>query len=208
METGTELAAEAEKVELVLSTTNDIFKNSDYRMQQPETPDTPIGPFSHEPCPVFRTPLPNDSGMVMDIDETPDNNNKFTRIHFIEAMEESPSTAHAIGATSETPAFSVDYFVNQSLVELGRCAWKGRRSNQRYLKGCLWSPDGTCVLTAVNGDGMHVFELPSNLYGSETVNDDRPIDLLNSAVHVNEAGIVYDYGWYPYMNSSDPSSCW
>lgn len=39
------------------------------------------------------------------------------------------------------------------LVELGRRLWLSTAEKQLYTKGCLWSPDGTCVLVPVNSDG-------------------------------------------------------
>lgn len=102
----------------------------------------------------------------------------------------------------------LEFFIEKNVVELARCSWRGSSKNQRYLKGCLWSPDGTCLLTTVNGDGMHVFEMPRDLYGVDTVSSERPLDCLQSVVHIKEGGIVYDYCWFPFMNSGDPATCW
>lgn len=102
---------------------------------------------------------------------------------------------------------SLDYFAEHKVIELSRYAWRGSSKRQRFLRGCLWSPDGSCVLTTVNGDGMHVVELPTDLYSSHEVSVDRPVDLLQSAVHIKEGGTVYDCCWFPFMNSSDPTSC-
>lgn len=115
-----------------------------------------------------------------------------------------------IEASSPVPAgYSsiVSYFEEKQVTELARYAWRGSSKRQRFLKGCMWSPDGTCILTAVNGDGMHVVEMPGDLYTTESISPERPLDVLQSAVHIKEAGIVYDYCWYPYMNSGDPVSC-
>lgn len=94
------------------------------------------------------------------------------------------------------------------LIELGRKLWPSTEDEQRYTKGCLWSPDGTCLLVPVHLDGMHIVELPTDLYTAHEINVDRKLSVLNSAVHVKEGGTVYDYCWYPYMNSSDPATCW
>lgn len=102
---------------------------------------------------------------------------------------------------------AVPYFAEKRVTELSRYSWRGSSKRQRFLKGCLWSPDGTCILTAVNCDGMHVVELPTDVYDNDYISPDRPLDVLQSAVHINEAGIVYDYCWYPYMNSTVPESC-
>lgn len=41
----------------------------------------------------------------------------------------------------------------QSFVELGRRLWPSTLEKQLYTKGCLWSPDGTCLLVPVHLDG-------------------------------------------------------
>lgn len=39
-------------------------------------------------------------------------------------------------------------------VEVGRRLWPSSAQKQHYTKGCLWSPDGTCLLVPVHLDGM------------------------------------------------------
>lgn len=102
----------------------------------------------------------------------------------------------------------IEYFCDRQVVELSRCTWRGSTNNQRFLKGCLWSPDGTCILTVAHGNGMHIFEMPNDLYSVDSIADDRPLDILQSAVHIKEGGSIYDYCWYPFMNSNNPTSCW
>lgn len=46
-----------------------------------------------------------------------------------------------------------------ALKELGRRVWPTDAQKQHYTKGCLWSPDGTCLLVPVHLDGMYVGEL-------------------------------------------------
>ncbi|XP_001849879.2 telomerase Cajal body protein 1 homolog [Culex quinquefasciatus] len=98
-----------------------------------------------------------------------------------------------------------DLFQSHSVHELARCSWD-KAAKQNYVRGCLWSPDGSCVLSTVNNDGMHVFELPTDVYGAEKVSTDRPVNLLDAAVHVRESTLVYDYQWYPGMHSSVPET--
>ncbi|XP_055903373.1 telomerase Cajal body protein 1 homolog [Eupeodes corollae] len=97
-------------------------------------------------------------------------------------------------------------FFKESLLELGRYLWKTDHEKQCYTKGCLWSPDGTCCLVPVHLDGMHLIELPSDLYRGK-VTSKRPITQLSTAVHVKEGGTVYDCAWYPFMNSELPETC-
>ncbi|XP_031621676.1 telomerase Cajal body protein 1 homolog [Contarinia nasturtii] len=54
---------------------------------------------------------------------------------------------------------------------------------------------------------MHVFETPRDLYEAESISPERPLNCLESVVHVNEGGIVYDYCWFPLMNSNDAATC-
>ncbi|XP_017097242.2 telomerase Cajal body protein 1 homolog [Drosophila bipectinata] len=103
----------------------------------------------------------------------------------------------------EDPA---DYFETR-LVELSRRCWPSSQDAQHYTKGCCWSPDGTCLLVPVHLDGMHVMELPADLYSATTLQQTRQITQLKSAVHVPESGTVYDCVWYPHMNSQQPDTC-
>lgn len=155
----------------------------------------------------------SDTDQSTDVDYTPSEEKSCTDIDFTPVEEKQPQNYEEAMDCDEAPLKSldipwVDFFIEKNVVELARCSWRGSSRNQRYLKGCLWSPDGTCLLTTVNGDGMHVFDTPRDLYSAETVSDDRPLDCLQSAVHIKEGGIVYDYCWFPFMNSNDPATCW
>lgn len=149
-----------------------------------------------------------------DTDFTPSQEKSYTDIEFTPVEEKPPHDyteamdcdENKVAEANHTP--SVDFFIEKNVTELARSSWRGSSRNQRYLKGCLWSPDGTCLLTTVNGDGMHVFETPSDLYSSDSISADRPLDCLQSAVHIKEGGIVYDYCWFPFMSSQDPATCW
>lgn len=98
-----------------------------------------------------------------------------------------------------------------TFLELSRSSWHPAYRNlnqQTYLRGCKWSPDGTCCLTVVNNNGVHLIELPKDLYEGDSLESDRSIDILDSVVHVPESGTLYDFCWYPGMNSMIPESCW
>lgn len=99
------------------------------------------------------------------------------------------------------------YNFENTSIELGRAQWPNY-DDQHYLRGCKWSPDGTCLLTVVRGGGMHVMELPSDLYTGDSIMTSRPIQALMPAVSVPEGGLIYDYCWYPGMNSSTAATCW
>jgi len=98
------------------------------------------------------------------------------------------------------------YNFESTSVELARAQWPNY-TDQHYLRACKWSPDGTCLLTVVRGAGMHVFELPTELFTVDAVMTTRPIDALQPAVSVPESGLIYDYCWYPGMNSAAAATC-
>lgn len=100
-----------------------------------------------------------------------------------------------------------NYNFEGTSLELGRAQWPNY-DDQHYLRGCKWSPDGTCLLTVVRGAGMHVMELPSDLYSGDVMLTSRPIVPLVPAVSVPESGLIYDYCWYPGMTSANPATCW
>lgn len=115
--------------------------------------------------------------------------------------------AYSEAYTEAAPFAYATYNFENTALELARAQWPNY-ADQHYLKGCKWSPDGTCLLTVIRGGGMNVFEMPADLYSCETVLQSRPIVPLNPAVCVPESGLIYDYSWYPGMNSGNPATCW
>lgn len=91
-------------------------------------------------------------------------------------------------------------------VELARAQWPNY-DDQHYLRSCKWSPDGTCLLAVVRGAGTHVFELPTDLYNVDAIATSRQTMPMTPAITVPESGLIYDYCWYPGMNSSSPATC-
>lgn len=65
-----------------------------------------------------------------------------------------------------------------------------------FTKDVRWSPDGSCILTADDADSLYLFEVP----GPNTL-DWMP------TLKAQEGETIYDYSWYPLMNSSDPATC-
>ncbi|XP_046667946.1 telomerase Cajal body protein 1-like isoform X2 [Homalodisca vitripennis] len=75
-----------------------------------------------------------------------------------------------------------------------------------FLKGCKWSPDGTCLLTNSNDSLMRLFDLPMSLYNCHklTIFD---FPELKPSLKTKVGGLVYDYSWYPLMTSTNPDTC-
>ncbi|XP_016954107.1 telomerase Cajal body protein 1 homolog [Drosophila biarmipes] len=128
-------------------------------------------------------------------------------INIKDTMELTPYETQVV-TLSQQPAerASPEYF-HSRLVELGRRCWTSSTGAQHYTKGCYWSPDGTCLLVPVHLDGMHVMEVPTELYSTPTAQNARFLTKLQSAVHVPEGGIVYDCVWFPHMSSQQPETC-
>ncbi|GAB1605481.1 telomerase Cajal body protein 1 isoform X1 [Argonauta hians] len=77
------------------------------------------------------------------------------------------------------------------------------KNKKNCLKGCKWSPDGTCILTNSEDHCLRLFNLPSDIYCKVTEHS-PPIDAV---LRMQESGTVYDYCWYPGMSSADPDTC-
>ena len=92
-------------------------------------------------------------------------------------------------------------------VIIGRSDWP-HVEDQQYAKGCKWSPDGTCLLAVVRCAGMHIFELPTDLYPVDKMDANRALSTLTPAVSIEENGLIYDFTWYPGMTSASASTCW
>nr|XP_028558655.1 telomerase Cajal body protein 1 [Podarcis muralis]XP_028558656.1 telomerase Cajal body protein 1 [Podarcis muralis] len=74
---------------------------------------------------------------------------------------------------------------------------------ENFLKGCKWAPDGTCLLTNSADNTLRIYNLPAELYAEEwgTISEMSPV------LRMAEGDTVYDYCWFPLMNSSDPQTC-
>ena len=72
-------------------------------------------------------------------------------------------------------------------------------------KGCLWSPDGTCLLTAGDDARLRVLELPPRMIDAPGA----PVgaQAWRPAFETKKAECVYDYAWYPRLHSSERSTC-
>lgn len=73
--------------------------------------------------------------------------------------------------------------------------------HNNYLRGCKWSPDGTCLLVSSYDNCLRIFELDLIL-GSD-FESNKP----SAALVLYEPEIVYDYAWYPGMSSDIPLTC-
>ncbi|CAO3632134.1 unnamed protein product [Cunninghamella blakesleeana] len=71
-----------------------------------------------------------------------------------------------------------------------------------FFKTCLWSPDGTCLLTNSEDKILRLFQVPTSVY--EISSD--VVDFIPS-LGILEGESICDLTWFPSMNSQDPSTC-
>ncbi|KAF6768042.1 Telomerase Cajal body protein 1 [Paragonimus kellicotti] len=84
---------------------------------------------------------------------------------------------------------------------------KPSNSVENYLRGCLWSPDGSCILTNSRDNVLRLFNLPTVLLMTSSESDGAEIEEMHAVLSMRENELVYDYAWYPKMHSSDPATC-
>ncbi|XP_026884248.2 telomerase Cajal body protein 1 [Electrophorus electricus] len=76
-------------------------------------------------------------------------------------------------------------------------------SPENYLKGCKWAPDGSCILSNSADNVLRVYNLPPELYSSNW----EELSEMSPVLRMTEGDTIYDYCWFPKMNSLDPDAC-
>lgn len=118
-----------------------------------------------------------------------------------EALSDPVEIVEEIQPTPTTSQASFDSF--ELLLTCDEPFRQGNFNN--FLKGCKWSPDGTCILTASEDRHARVFTLPADLYnGKYSLSVSENLAVLSSARH---GDLIYDYHWYPLMNSQSYDTC-
>lgn len=76
-----------------------------------------------------------------------------------------------------------------------------------YTKGCKWAPDGLCFLTNSNDNVLRVWDVPDVLNRASYWQSNRSVSPINPSLSMKEGGLIYDFCWYPLMNSWNPVTC-
>ncbi len=71
-----------------------------------------------------------------------------------------------------------------------------------YTRGCKFSPDGLCVLSCSSDDAVRIFETPPQAPAEEST----PTS-WEPCIVMKEGETVYDFSWYPKMDSACPDTC-
>lgn len=80
-------------------------------------------------------------------------------------------------------------------------------ATDNYLRGCLWAPDGSCILTNSRDNILRLFNLPKCLFDENWENASFPPEEMTAVLTMRDHELVYDYAWYPGMCSSEPTTC-
>lgn len=107
------------------------------------------------------------------------------------------------------------------------------KTNDCYTKGCKWSvylpsyvvyvdvfyssltffcgfraPDGLCFLTNSNDNILRVWDVPECLNNVTEWQSNSDVAPISPSLYMKEGGLIYDFCWYPLMNSWNPVTCW
>ncbi|XP_058036213.1 telomerase Cajal body protein 1 [Ahaetulla prasina] len=77
------------------------------------------------------------------------------------------------------------------------------RTPENFLKGCKWAPDGTCLVTNSADNTLRIYNLPPELYAEQW----GDVAEMSPVLRMAEGDTLYDYCWFPLMNSSQPETC-
>ena len=102
---------------------------------------------------------------------------------------------------------------------------RGDRVVGRFPQGCALSPDGLCVLTSIDNE-LRLYNTPSlssdtaatteaavastdNVVSPTSTKTTTTVtpETLKSALTINGGDTVRSFDWYPFMDSSQPSTC-
>lgn len=84
--------------------------------------------------------------------------------------------------------------------------WKGlmlkvSQHSKEYYKSCIWSPDGSCLLSNSSTESLDLCFFDDSWLYSSTSSD------LKISRTWKLSASCYDYCFYPFMNSQDHASC-
>lgn len=98
------------------------------------------------------------------------------------------------------PQFELDFEKEPKLLSI-------TSTGRHFSKGCKWSPDGLCILVGSDDHTLKIYDLPNFDDQAEDKCNEQPQNDLKEAVTVREGENIYDYQWYPLMQSSNPATC-
>ncbi|KAM9836816.1 telomerase Cajal body protein 1 [Aulostomus maculatus] len=116
--------------------------------------------------------------------------------------EEERNSYGSADSPSEGQHVGLDFTQNPQMLTSSWTDYSNFPEN--YLKGCKWAPDGSCILTNSADNVLRVYNLPPEIY---SYNWDV-LPEMSPVLRMAEGDTIYDYCWYPKMNSLDPDTCY
>ncbi|XP_033928128.1 telomerase Cajal body protein 1 isoform X2 [Melopsittacus undulatus] len=116
-------------------------------------------------------------------------------------MERAPPPAETTHEAAEEPMGLPPLSPDHPPRLLGGAQDEFRLRPHNFLRGCKWAPDGSCVLSCSADNTLRLFNLPA------CPPPGQDLLQLELALRVHEGDIIYDFTWFPHMNSRDPQTC-
>lgn len=80
-------------------------------------------------------------------------------------------------------------------------------ADANFFKGVMFSPDGTCILSASEDASLHVYEVPAEATPPLETSGDEQASVWQPCLKYSGGETVYDMAWYPGMTSLEPATC-
>uniref|UniRef100_A0A3B3X155 Telomerase Cajal body protein 1 n=1 Tax=Poecilia mexicana TaxID=48701 RepID=A0A3B3X155_9TELE len=113
----------------------------------------------------------------------------------------STSAQMCVSCVSFSSSLDLDFTQNPSMLTGSWTEYSSFPEN--YLKGCKWAPDGSCILTNSADNVLRVYNLPPEIYSYSW----DSIPEMSPVLRMAEGDTIYDYCWFPKMNSLEPDTC-
>ena len=82
-----------------------------------------------------------------------------------------------------------------------------KEKENNYGRGCIFSPDGLCILSYSEDNKIRLFEPPQETSSDQKFDTDEQDPSWDAVVTIPISGPIYDVNWYPLTDSSDPDTC-
>ncbi|XP_065644497.1 uncharacterized protein LOC100205627 isoform X11 [Hydra vulgaris] len=125
-------------------------------------------------------------------------------IVFLESKPESSILVNTASNFSYKSSYEnfISYNFKKELTQVACSKNEFGSSQDNFLRGSSWSPDGQLILTNSNDNLLRVFKLPDDIMEHNLNHIDmKPI------VRIIGGETVYSTDWYPFMNFANPHSC-
>ncbi|XP_056366798.1 LOW QUALITY PROTEIN: leucine-rich repeat LGI family member 4-like [Oenanthe melanoleuca] len=124
-----------------------------------------------------------------------------------QGVPKSPGTPQDAAPEEPEPVEFFPYELSRPPRQIWGARQEFARRPENFLRGCKWAPDGSCVLTCSNDNALRIFDLPLPPGPPLGPPPGPPLPELAPAVQVAEGDTIYDFTWYPLMDSSQPPTC-